>query len=48
MKESLQPIASIKSDTYTRISLTICTIGIVLLGICSFVYSGIDSITSGF
>lgn len=48
MKESLQPIASIKSDTYTRISLTICTIGIVLLGICSFVYSGIDNITSGF
>ena len=35
------PIAPIKSDTYTRISLMICLAGIVLLGIISSVYQGI-------
>ena len=47
MKESAQPLERIKSDPYTRISLTICTVGIILLGVCSFIYSGIDSIAFG-
>lgn len=38
------PVPPIKCDIYTRVSLTICVAGIILLGICSFVYSGIDSI----
>jgi len=36
------PIPSFKSDTYTRISLIICLAGIVLLGIFSSVYQGIN------
>jgi NADH-quinone oxidoreductase subunit N len=35
------PIASFKSDVYTRISLIVCLAGILLLGIFSSVYEGI-------
>jgi NADH-quinone oxidoreductase subunit N len=42
-----EPVPTIKCDPYTRIELMICVLGIVLLGICSFVYSGIDSISFG-
>ena len=35
------PIAPFKSDLYTRISLIICLVGILLLGIISSVYEGI-------
>lgn len=38
------PIANIKCDMYTRISLCACLLGIVLLGICSFIYIGIDKL----
>ena len=41
--ENGEPVPHIKLSVYTRISLAICIVGIVLLGICSFVYSGIDS-----
>jgi NADH-quinone oxidoreductase subunit N len=37
------PIAYFKSDRYTRISLIICLAGILLLGIFSSVYEGINS-----
>ena len=47
MKSADTPISSIRLDPYTRISLAICTVGILLLGICSFIYSGIDSIAFG-
>lgn len=36
------PIPTVKCDPYTRISLTICLLGIVLLGVCSVVYINID------
>jgi NADH-quinone oxidoreductase subunit N len=35
------PVASFKSDLYTRISLLVCLAGILLLGIFSSVYEGI-------
>ena len=47
MKESNNALPSIKSDPYTRASLTICVVGIILCGICSFIYSGIDKIAFG-
>lgn len=47
MKESLKELPCIKSDPYTRASLTICVAGIILFGICSFIYSGIDKIAFG-
>lgn len=40
------PVPYIKSDCYTRTSLVICLAGIVLLGICSFVYAAIDRIST--
>ena len=47
MKESNNALPSIKSDPYTRASLTICVVGIILCGICSFIFSGIDKIAFG-
>lgn len=47
IKESLKELPCIKSDPYTRASLTICVAGIILFGICSFIYSGIDKIAFG-
>lgn len=47
MKESNNALPRIKSDPYTRASLTICVAGIILFGICSFIYSGIDKIAFG-
>lgn len=41
------PVPPIKCDPYTRITLILCVAGIVLLGVCSFVYAGIDSISFG-
>ena len=47
INEPAEALPSIKSDPYTRISLTFCVLGIILLGICSFVYSAIDRISFG-
>ncbi len=47
MKESNNALPSINSDPYTRASLTICVVGIILCGICSFIYSAIDKIAFG-
>lgn len=47
MKESNNALPRIKSDPYTRASLMICVAGIILCGICSFIYSGIDKIAFG-
>ena len=47
MKESNNALPSIKSDPYTRASLTICVVGIILCGICSFIYTGIESFSFG-
>lgn len=37
-----QPIASFRSDNYTRASLIICLAGILLIGIVSSIYDGIN------
>lgn len=47
INEPAEALPPIKSDPYTRISLTFCVLGIILLGICSFIYSGIDRISFG-
>ncbi|MBR6691523.1 MAG: NADH-quinone oxidoreductase subunit N, partial [Bacteroidaceae bacterium] len=47
MKESNNALPSIKSDPYTRASLMICVAGIILIGICSFIYTGIESFSFG-
>ena len=41
------PIAPFRSDNYTRASLVICTLGIVLLSLASVVYEGIGSFAFG-
>lgn len=41
------PIPSFKSDTFTRIGLAICTLGIIGLGIASVVYQSIDQFSFG-
>ena len=45
--ESENAVPRFKCSIITRASLAICLIGIVLLGICSFVYSGISAISFG-
>ena len=47
MKESQNELPCINSDPYTRASLTICVVGIILCGLCSFIYSAIDKIAFG-
>ncbi len=42
-----QPVATFKSDAYTRLSLVLCTLGIVLLGIASGVYDSINAFSFG-
>lgn len=42
-----EPIATFRSDNYTRASLTICTLGIVALSIASVVYQYIDHYSFG-
>lgn len=41
------PIAPFKSDGYTRISLVMCVIGVLLLGIVSSAYGFLDSVSFG-
>lgn len=40
-----KPLERVKCDKYTRVSLAACLAGILLLGICSFVYSNIDKLS---
>ena len=47
MKESENPLPSIKCNPYIRISLAICIAGIILLGIFSIIYSSIDGMSFG-
>lgn len=41
------PIATFRSDNYSRIALVLCTAGVLLLGIASCVYSAIDGFSYG-
>lgn len=41
------PIASFRSDRYTRISLFVCLAGVLLLGVASAVYDGINALSYG-
>ncbi|WP_455593209.1 NADH-quinone oxidoreductase subunit N [Bacteroides sp.] len=42
-----QPIAAFRSDNYTKVSLALCTLGIIGLGIASIVYQTIDKYAFG-
>lgn len=42
-----EPIAAFRSDNYTRASLVICTLGIVVLSVVSAVYEGIAGFSFG-
>ena len=41
------PIAPFRTDRYTRISLALCTAGVLLLGLASAVYDGINALSYG-
>ena len=47
IEQNDNPVPCIETNRYTKLSLTICVIGIILLGICSFIYTGIDSLSFG-
>ena len=47
MEPNEDPIPCIKSSRYIRAELAVCVAGIILLGICSFVYSGLESASFG-
>ncbi len=47
INKSDTPIASFSSDNYTRASLALCTLGIIVLSIASVVYQGIDKFSFG-
>ena len=41
------PIAAFRSDGYTRVSLALCMAGVLLLGLASMVYDGINAFSYG-
>lgn len=43
IKKAENPLPTFKSDFNTKVTLAICTIGIVLLGVCSFFYNWISA-----
>ena len=47
INKSDEQIAAFRSDNYTRASLAICTLGIVVLSIASVVYQSIDKFSFG-
>jgi NADH-quinone oxidoreductase subunit N len=47
INKSDEPIAAFRSDNYTRASLAICTLGIIVLSIASVVYQSIDKFSFG-
>lgn len=47
INKSDEPIAAFRSDNYTRASLAICTLGIVVLSIVSAAYEGIAGFSFG-
>ncbi|MDE6348576.1 MAG: NADH-quinone oxidoreductase subunit N [Bacteroides sp.] len=47
INRSEEPIATFRSDNYTRACLTICTVGIMMLSVVSAVYQAIDGLTFG-
>ena len=47
INKSDEPIAAFRNDNYTRASLAICTLGIVVLSIASVVYQSIDKFSFG-
>ena len=44
---SEEPIATFRSDNYTRLSLALCMAGVLLLGVVSAVYDGINALAFG-
>lgn len=47
IKPNDNPIATFKSDTYTKISFVLCIAGVLVLGIISAVYDGINFFSFG-
>ena len=41
-----EPIPTLRSDASAKIALTLCTAGIVALGLTSCVFEGINALTS--
>ncbi len=47
INKSDEPIVAFQSDNYTRVSLLLCTAGIIVLSIASVVYDSIDKFSFG-
>jgi len=47
IKENDKPIAYFKSDNYTKVSLAICLLGVIGLGLASVVYDTINLFAYG-
>ena len=47
IESSENPVPRFKCSIITRASLVFCLIGIIALGICSFIYSGISAMSFG-
>lgn len=42
IQKSQEPIATFRSDNYTRVALIVCLVGVVIVGLCSPIYHYID------
>ncbi len=39
------PLPTFKSDCYTRLALAICTVGIIMFGVCPYIFNWIESLS---
>ncbi|EJX01491.1 hypothetical protein EVA_10404, partial [gut metagenome] len=47
IKPNESPIATFKSDGYSRLALALCTLGVLVLGLGGVFYSYIDAFSYG-
>lgn len=38
------PLPTFKSDVNTKFALALCTLGVILMGVCSFVYDWLATV----
>ncbi len=46
IKKTATPLPAFQSDSATKLALALCTVGIVLFGVCSYIYEWLNSVAA--
>ena len=46
IKKTATPLPAFQSDSATKLALALCTVGIVLFGVCSCIYEWLNSVAA--